>query len=64
MFTIKNQKTGYPIKVKTKFIAIFDKITSSPDKFIRPKNTKYAKIKDSPNDTHSDKNILLSLIED
>ena len=64
MFTIKNQKIGYPIKVKTKFIAILDKITSSPDNFIKPKNTKYAKINDTPNDIHSDINILLNLIED
>ena len=64
MFTIRNQKTGYPIKVKTKFILILDKIISSPDNFIKPKNTKYAKINDTPKDIHSDKNILLNLIDD
>ena len=45
-------------------MAILDKITSSPDNLIKPKNTKYAKIKDTPNDIHSDINILLNLIED
>ena len=45
-------------------MAILDKITSSPDNLIKPKNTKYANINDIPNDIHSDINILLNLIED
>ena len=39
-------------------------ITSSPDNLIKPKNTEYAKINDIPKEIHSDKNILLNLIED
>jgi len=45
-------------------MAILDKIISSPDNLIKPKNTKYANINDIPNDIHSDINILLNLIED
>ena len=43
---------------------MLDKITSSPDNFIKPKNTEYAKINDTPNDNHSDKKILRNLIDD
>ena len=43
---------------------MFDKITSSPDNFIKPKNTEYAKINETPNDNHSDRKILRNLIDD